>query len=729
MGRPPYVDETCVAVQGVLANIGLVWPMSLLEDAAVGATTIEVYSLNSNVIAEGGFVVIDLGTDECEIKRVEAISGNEITVSALSYAHDAEDVVLWTTNPLADVMWFGAIIDGVTDNATAINRALASGFHAYLPYTGYDYVVGSTLLIPSNGGLIGESPDVVIKLADAADCHLIENSDIVGGNTDILIRNLYLNNNRPNQTNGLPANTSHGIHMEIVDGLTVANVYITDVIDQGCKFKDVSNFHIYNVTVDGAGTECWSLDNCSFGDLQDVRALNFDGLDANGVDLRPGGASGWGFEIEDGSNNLNFNGVVVKDCVQAGGFHTQSHGVTYCSDINVANIQIIDSTIGIGLGITGLDGPMHVANLHVAGCLYAINVAGPDHFTVDGFYLNSSSEALRWASGTTGKTCVFSNGVIVADRGFRMINAVNAGRLFFNNVDMVCSGVVIEIINGVTIEEFVYTGGLIHTTGAVDAISLNDAGNDRLLKFVGLDVRSDGGKALFVNNNVELLEFVSCEFASGVLAWAVHCDGGNDDVTFFGGRIWSYSVTGKRGADFDGGRVSLVGVFFDDCSDGANYMLSSPPQSVIGCKFIGGSNAVTNTPRIFCYNQFSGQTGNIVLAAQIGATDIIEGNLGWQYKKFVALPDGDTTPSVDADSVCWHGLFTLAHTNPTTITDFDDGYEGQLIEIHFTDAQTTLDDAPNIMLDGSANYNPPTGTIMQFRQRGSVWYEVARRNT
>lgn len=92
----------------------------------------------------------------------------------------------------------------------------------------------------------------------------------------------------------------------------------------------------------------------------------------------------------------------------------------------------------------------------------------------------------------------------------------------------------------------------------------------------------------------------------------------------------------------------------------------------------------------------------------------------------LSFGDGDTTPSVSEGD--HNQLYICGNTASTSVTDFDDGAEGQFIEILFTTGNTTLVDGSGINLHGSTNYNAPANTIMGFRYYSGGWYEKTRRN-
>ena len=79
----------------------------------------------------------------------------------------------------------------------------------------------------------------------------------------------------------------------------------------------------------------------------------------------------------------------------------------------------------------------------------------------------------------------------------------------------------------------------------------------------------------------------------------------------------------------------------------------------------------------------------------------------------------DATPSVKDGHIFLTG-------GTTTITDFDDGYEGQIIII-IAEHSITITDGTNIFLDGSANWDmTATDTLTLICKADNKWYELSR---
>ncbi len=109
----------------------------------------------------------------------------------------------------------------------------------------------------------------------------------------------------------------------------------------------------------------------------------------------------------------------------------------------------------------------------------------------------------------------------------------------------------------------------------------------------------------------------------------------------------------------------------------------------------------------------------------IGQQISIQGNkaLAWQRK---TLTDNSATPSV---SGAQEGLCNLQNTNPTTITNFIDGYPCQELDIRASNGNTTIQNNANIILQGGGNFTMASGNILFLKKTDSGsnnWYEIGR---
>lgn len=294
------------------------------------------------------------------ISRAFAFDVNGVTHQA---AKDSGGRVRLLTSTVADIIEFGAVIDGSTDDATAVQAALdaalaAGGNLVFMPAG--TTIIGSTLTIGSGVTLAGAGWSSILKLDDGADVDMIQNENFGtdvsdGGDDSIIIRDFKIDGNRANQTGGadvhgiafdapdtnrntrlllqnlwVTACEGHGIHPKGTDYLKVQNV-ISDLNgvtgDQlfhnfyllRCDHLDIRGLQTANV-VAGRGVK---ITNCSYGYLQ-IEDLNSadDGIAISGdcqflrCDLFARGATNHGVQVVNETSlpeRLSLN-IVAEGC-------------------------------------------------------------------------------------------------------------------------------------------------------------------------------------------------------------------------------------------------------------------------------------------------------------------------------------------------------------------------------------------------------------------------------
>ena len=81
---------------------------------------------------------------------------------------------------------------------------------------------------------------------------------------------------------------------------------------------------------------------------------------------------------------------------------------------------------------------------------------------------------------------------------------------------------------------------------------------------------------------------------------------------------------------------------------------------------------------------------------------------------------GDTTPSV-----LGRNQLHVVNSGAVTISNLDDGMEGQIVHLTFADANTTID-RTNAVLSGGVNFTSSADDSLTLLLRGSTWVEIAR---
>lgn len=145
---------------------------------------------------------------------------------------------------------FGAVGDGVADDTAAIQAALNAGMARVVVPAGM-YRVTAKLIVPSNITLSGDGVASVIRLGNAANTYMFENSGHTGGsNENITFENLCLDGNVANQTNNGTAN-KHII-----------------------RFKTVARLTVRDCTIRNSGTDCINLIDCDYATIRHNRLHN-----------------------------------------------------------------------------------------------------------------------------------------------------------------------------------------------------------------------------------------------------------------------------------------------------------------------------------------------------------------------------------------------------------------------------------------------------------------------
>lgn len=107
-----------------------------------------------------------------------------------------------------------------------------------------------------------------------------------------------------------------------------------------------------------------------------------------------------------------------------------------------------------------------------------------------------------------------------------------------------------------------------------------------------------------------------------------------------------------------------------------------------------------------------------VINANSNITPITKIPLG-STASLVTATNGDVTPSV----LGW-AWGKIDNSSATTITNFDDGVEGQEITLLFANANTTIEDNLNIDTLSNANTTPSGGDVLKFILIDGLWREI-----
>lgn len=89
------------------------------------------------------------------------------------------------------------------------------------------------------------------------------------------------------------------------------------------------------------------------------------------------------------------------------------------------------------------------------------------------------------------------------------------------------------------------------------------------------------------------------------------------------------------------------------------------------------------------------------------------------------LAAGDQTPSVAGAN--FDQLFILANLDLITVTNLDDGVDGQSIDIFLPTQYTVFQNGTGLNLHNNLNFLAAANTMISFRHYNGSWYESSRR--
>jgi parallel beta-helix repeat protein len=163
---------------------------------------------------------------------------------------------------------YGAVGDGTTDDATALNAAIqasiTSNGQVYFPHSATNvYLINSSLVIPSNTTLYF-APNVTIKLKNGANCAILKNSDFVGGNTNIKVYGGIFDSNKVNQSVTFATLDFDNITNSIFENCFINGSFTVGYVGLGAfSIKNSSLCLIENCSLVNAGSEGLYLIDCT----------------------------------------------------------------------------------------------------------------------------------------------------------------------------------------------------------------------------------------------------------------------------------------------------------------------------------------------------------------------------------------------------------------------------------------------------------------------------------
>jgi parallel beta-helix repeat protein len=325
---------------------------------------------------------------------------------------------------LANVAWvdvrtYGAKLDGVTDDTTAINAALVDTGYVLIPEG--TAIISSALSIPSNTWLSGTGHHSIIKVANSGDCNAIINTDNTGDD-NIVVMNLKVDGNGANQSSA-----GYGIYFDSVTNGKISNCLIKDTYHNGIQIIEGTRTSIIDNEIDGCGTS--GSANLSNG--IDVRKTsNVTVISRNIV-------------YDSGKNGIRVHQIAGSDPLYA----TISENICYSNGhIGIAvadsqqvlvNSNVCHSNTNNGLDFNGLNYCEIIGNIAYNNTIHGINPDTCTDVAVNSNVCWNNQRAGIYFVSVDRSTC---NSNVCANNGKEGHAAIDDGILLSNSDENVVCG-------------------------------------------------------------------------------------------------------------------------------------------------------------------------------------------------------------------------------------------------------------------------------------------------
>lgn len=398
---------------------GLAGRAHLLANYSAGSTSINVSGVPKNMDDYQGWVVIDPYTNECEIRRIANVTGNQLTIGALSYNHNGNDPVIFTDMRTIYVSWFGAKGDGVTNDTIPINRALSMTFiigsrgrtrpsiTVLLSPEG-EYIVTTLLLWDLQGVIVdggGSGTGGALIHGIGSDRAIME----IIGTQDVEIRNLgFWGDQTYTPACGTWTGRSNSVHGVNSSNITFKNInyvgYYTKCLHY-CVSSESNHFY-----------ECWSYPygNTGMDSLIHVSSTNDLNITPAGGTLDTHNYGNNDMEMQ----NCGWASGIGWTCIKVNNYCQVKCENSYLYSVVGPTIELIDNANFYGRGI-GIEGAPDVTikitaviATALAPAFYGLNLhdcwlGTPNHYGVyadDNCILNGSNIVQNWPGLAEGGT-------------------------------------------------------------------------------------------------------------------------------------------------------------------------------------------------------------------------------------------------------------------------------------------------------------------------------------
>lgn len=369
---------------------------------------------------------------------------------------------------------------------------------------------------------------------------------------------------------------------------------------------------------------------------------------------------------------------------------------------NAANVT---GTVAVGNGGTGITsyavgdllyasgtGTLSKLPVGTAGQVLRVNsgATAPEWYTVSGVGTVTSVDV---SGGTTGLT--FSGGPVTTSGTITMAGTLGVG-------------------NGGTGTTTAFTAGSVVFAGASGVYSQNNANLfwDNTNAFLGIGTAAPGsvldlgsgtlGRGIGWGGTTVNYSNIWSSYSAASIVLGANVMGSTTSDTYlssYGGASVARAALRVNGTD---GSVEILNATTTTTARGSSVSLTK--------RFSVDTNG---------YGYFSARLG-VGTTSPTYPADIVGFARGAMVHRAGTYTAGSTTPSVDGITFLY-----ILNSGATTITNFTNGVDGQVIYLLFGDGNTTVNRS-NCYLAGGANFVSTANDTLVLLKYGAYWYEISR---
>ncbi len=520
------------------------------------------------------------------------------------------------TGSPVNVKDYGAVGDGIANDATAFGLALTAASGSVLEIPLGTYKINSALTIPSNTTVIGYGATLDFSSAgNIAALNLGSNVKLFGFKL-IGPSNASYNGNsigvKCYGTDNTPSAPTY------ITGPTLQDLFITEFAGQGidCKYNNIGKIADCRIT------------ECGYTGIQILSCNRFQITNNYVGQITPGASSNaYGISISSSEGSVisdpipffnEITGNIVEDVTVWTGIDTHGGDTIVISNNMVHNCKL-------GIKLTDRD-------------VGAVRTIAPKNIVVSGNYINDNSLSV-------GAAIVVNGTLPILD--------------YATNISIVGNVIVGHGTSGSTGE------------GAIRCYAT------RNLTISGNTIRRPKVVGILIDLYNE-----------------------------------SFTISGNTIVDPNDATDTTRCVYIKETNNSG---------TIVGNTFVLESTLVaTNVSQWGVENGAGAGTTNIVTVESNNLVNVQPNYLQMSGSFGLIYNAGDTSPSVKNTTVMY-----VANASATTITNFDDGYDGQVLTLNFADSNTTINRS-NAYLDGNVNFTSSVNDTLVLRRIGVAWYEVSR---